>query len=160
LEDRHFLDTVTATGNEMARIEIIKLKWSGNLAPRYVMHVYVVSFRFTFHSMEQLRACADYYSRRTHPTSRLPERLLAEDFGGDWKKWKGWPGEAERWFERLPMYLLEEPKRKKVMKALADALDFVEKKGLLPEHEEGRRFRSEAESGYPRSITGKRNYDS
>lgn len=32
----------------------------------------------------------------------------------------------ERWFERLPMYLLEEPKRQKVIKALSKTLALVE----------------------------------
>jgi hypothetical protein len=35
--------------------------------------------------------------------------------------------EAHRWLERLPMYLLEEPKRKKVVKALNQALILAEK---------------------------------
>jgi hypothetical protein len=35
-------------------------------------------------------------------------------------------GKIERWFERLPMYLLEEPKRKKVVQALAKALQLEE----------------------------------
>jgi len=30
-------------------------------------------------------------------------------------------GEAQRWFERLPMHLLEEPKRRKVLEALTRA---------------------------------------
>jgi hypothetical protein len=32
----------------------------------------------------------------------------------------------DRWFERLPMYLLEEPKRQKVLKALSKALELAE----------------------------------
>jgi hypothetical protein len=40
---------------------------------------------------------------------------------GDMDHW-----EAERWFERLPMYLLEEPKRLKVIKALERALTLAE----------------------------------
>jgi len=42
----------------------------------------------------------------------------------DWRKIRGW--EVERWFERLPLYLLEEPKRKKVLQALTHALELVE----------------------------------
>jgi hypothetical protein len=36
------------------------------------------------------------------------------------------PGEAQRWFERLPMHLREEPKRRKLVMALRQALQFVE----------------------------------
>jgi len=31
-------------------------------------------------------------------------------------------GECERWFERLPLFLREEPKRRRVVKALQEAL--------------------------------------
>jgi len=34
--------------------------------------------------------------------------------------------DVERWFERLPMYLLEEPKRQKVLKALCRAFALAE----------------------------------
>jgi len=37
---------------------------------------------------------------------------------------------VERWFERLPMYLLEEPKRQKVLKALHKTLAMVETEEL------------------------------
>jgi hypothetical protein len=50
---------------------------------------------------------------------------LAAEFGSDWRELRGW--EIERWFERLPMYLLEEPKRRKVVKALTKALAAEEK---------------------------------
>lgn len=46
------------------------------------------------------------------------------DIGEDWRTQRGW--EVERWFERLPMYLLEEPKRQKVLKALSKALALAE----------------------------------
>jgi hypothetical protein len=46
------------------------------------------------------------------------------NLGDDWRKLRCW--EVERWFERLTMYLLEEPKREKVVKALREALDLVE----------------------------------
>jgi hypothetical protein len=39
--------------------------------------------------------------------------------GRHWRELRGW--DVERWFERLPMYLLEEPKRQKVLKAPQDA---------------------------------------
>jgi hypothetical protein len=74
----------------------------------------VCSFTFVFHTQEQLEALLDYYSRKTRPSSRIPGDRLG-DYGGD-----SW--ERQRWFERLPMFLLEEPKRKKVVGALRMAL--------------------------------------
>jgi len=49
---------------------------------------------------------------------------LAADLGEDWRELRGW--DVERWFERLPMYLMEEPKRQKVLKALSRALALAE----------------------------------
>jgi hypothetical protein len=71
--------------------------------------VNVVSFTFQFFSIEQVRDCLAYYERKTHPSSRLS--IGAADH---------W--EAQRWFDRLPMYLLEEPKRARVVRALSRAL--------------------------------------
>jgi hypothetical protein len=119
----------------MARIEVVKLN-SSALAPEYAIVVHVVSFRFGFGSLEQLRACIDYYRRKTHPTSRVPAQKLAADLGEDWREQRGW--EVERWYERLPMYLLEEPKRKKVLNALRDALALAEKDKILPSRPERR----------------------
>jgi hypothetical protein len=83
-----------------------------------------VSFTFRFATVAQLRECIAYYETKTHPSSRIPAKELADDRGEDWKEQRGW--EVERWFERLPMYLLEEPKRQKVLKALNKALNLVE----------------------------------
>jgi hypothetical protein len=82
--------------------------WERRAAPKRA------SFTFRFFSIDQLRDCLAYYERKTHPSSRLP-------IAGDIDHW-----EAQRWFERLPMYLLEEPKRVKVVKALGRALTFAE----------------------------------
>jgi hypothetical protein len=49
---------------------------------------------------------------------------MAADLEEDWRELRGW--EVERWFERLPMYLLEEPKRQKVLKGLSRALALAE----------------------------------
>jgi hypothetical protein len=81
----------------------------GYVTEPWVYFVRVCSFTFEFHSIEQIEACLEYYSQKTHPSSRLS--IGAADH---------W--EVQRWFERLPMYLLEEPKRQKVVKALAAAL--------------------------------------
>jgi len=81
-----------------------------SLLAREVWFVRVCSFTFVFHTLPQIEACLAYYSKRIHPSSRLP----ADQMGDHW--------EHQRWFERLPMYLLEKPKRKKVVSALRTAV--------------------------------------
>jgi hypothetical protein len=95
--------------NQMHEISVFK---SPNLTliPSFVYFVSVCSFTFEFHSTKQIEACLNYYSEKNHDSSRRYDTL-----GGD--HW-----EFQRWFERLSMYLLEEPKRQKVVKALAKAL--------------------------------------
>jgi hypothetical protein len=114
----------------MARIEKVLLRESTSLVPRHAIVVHVASFKFGFGNLEQLKACIDYFSRKTHPTSRIPAKAIAADIGEDWRELRGWG--IERWFESLPMYLMEEPKRKKVVKALQEALEFAKKEDLLP----------------------------
>jgi type VI protein secretion system component VasA len=92
------------------------------IVPKNVLVVSVASFTFHFFSVEQLRDCLAYYEQKTHPSSRLPV--------GGMDHW-----EAQRWFERLPMYLLEEPKRAKVVKALNRALTVAES-GAFSGHRE------------------------
>ena len=79
------------------------------LEPHEVLFVRVVGFTFVFHSVEQLRACLAFYARKIHPTSRMPF-----DDGDHW--------ERQRWFDKLPLFLREEPKRIKVVAALEEAL--------------------------------------
>jgi hypothetical protein len=95
-----------------------------NLIPRSVIVVEVVSFTFRFADVSQLQKCIAYYKTKTRPTSRIPAKELAAELGEDWRELRGW--EVERWFERLPMYLLEEPKRQKVLKALEKAENLLE----------------------------------
>ena len=84
--------------------------WRAPTLEKYdVYFVSVCGFKFEFHSIEQIRACLKYYSVKIHPSSRM-------DIGGA----DNW--EMQRWYERLPMYLREEPKRQKVVKALQKAL--------------------------------------
>ena len=87
------------------------------LIPKSVLLVNVVSFTFQFFTVQQVRDCIAYFNQKAHPSSRLS--ISAADH---------W--EAQRWFERLPMYLLEEPKRKKVVKALNQALILAEREGF------------------------------
>jgi hypothetical protein len=70
-------------------------------------------FQFVFHSVVQVELCLDYYRLRHHPSSRLP--VNDGNFGGD--HW-----ETQRWFEKLPQFLLEKAKRPKVVAALEEAL--------------------------------------
>jgi hypothetical protein len=85
---------------------------SGGLAPYKVCIVEVYGFEFVFHSVMQIELCLDYYLRKTQPTSRLP--VHTQFLGGD--HW-----ETQRWFEKLPMFLLEKSKKAKVTAALTRA---------------------------------------
>lgn len=78
-----------------------------------VLFVRVCGVTLVFHARYQLDACLDLFRRKLHPSSRLP--VYAENYGGD-------HSETQRWFERLPMYLREEPKRLQVVRALEQAL--------------------------------------
>ena len=83
------------------------------IVPYKVCLVSVFGFTFVFHSLTQLRLCLEYYSIEHQPSSRLP--VYDKNLGGD--HW-----ETQRWFEKLPQFLLEKPKRQKVVVALTDAL--------------------------------------
>ena len=88
------------------------------LEPHAVLFVRVAAFTFQFHSLEQLQACRAFYAQRHQPTSRLP--VATGDYGGD-------HSECQRWFERLPLYLREEPKRVRVVAALEAAVHAIGK---------------------------------
>jgi len=83
------------------------------IIPHNVVFVSVCSFTFRFDTKEQLQRVLRYYEQKIVPTSRQPESVWGMR-GGD-------HSEAERWFEKLPLFLREEPKRLKVVKALRDA---------------------------------------
>jgi hypothetical protein len=85
-----------------------------SLSAREIWFVRVCSFTFVFHTLAQVEACLDFYNKKVHPSSRIPGDRLP-NYGGDHR-------ERQRWFERLPTYLLEEPKRKKVVAALRAAV--------------------------------------
>ena len=78
-----------------------------------VYFVRVCSFTFEFHSIGQIKLCLEYFEKKIHPSSRI-------DIGGA----DSW--EVQRWYERLPAYLLEEPKRLLIVKALMSAIDEFE----------------------------------
>jgi hypothetical protein len=103
-------------GNPMWYIDDAQRKryWkSPTLTDYKVCLVTVCSFTFIFHSTEQIEMCLGYYRAEHHPSSRLP--VYTENLGGD-------HSETQRWFEKLPQYLLEKPKRLKVVNALEKAL--------------------------------------
>jgi len=109
---------IGATLSVVARIWKERLNTFGRsveLEPREVVLVRVASFTFRFSTTKQLRECIEYYEQKTHQSSRIPAKVIAAHLGPDWRELRGW--DVERWFERLPMYLLEEPKRQKVLKA-------------------------------------------
>ncbi|HKN72036.1 MAG TPA: hypothetical protein VJX30_13450 [Terriglobales bacterium] len=111
----------------MARISkesLKRLDGKASLVPRNVIVVRVASFTFRFGTIKQLQECITYYQKKTRPSSRIAAKTIEAEVGQDWRELRGW--EVERWFERLPMYLLEEPKRQKVLKALSKALDLAE----------------------------------
>ncbi len=77
------------------------------LIDRWVYFVVVCGFTFEFHSLEQIERALSYFEHKTHPTSALPGVTLEHYW--------------QRWFERLPLWLFEEPKRLRVISALRRA---------------------------------------
>jgi hypothetical protein len=92
--------------------------WGTTPPPTHVLMVHVASFTFHYFSIAQILDCLAYYSQKVHPSSRAS--VGAADH---------W--EVQRWFERLPMYLMEEPKRLKVVKALERAMNVAESEGVF-----------------------------
>ena len=84
-----------------------------NLNSRWVYFVHVCSFTFQFQSLQQIEECLVHFSQKIHPSSMLPDVTLEHD----WQSWE----------QRLPYWLFEEPKRKRVVKALQCALRAFEK---------------------------------
>jgi hypothetical protein len=104
-------------GNPMWYVDDAQSKqhWRApSLSSYKVCLVTVHGFTFMFHSVGQIELCLQYYSREHHPTSRLP--VYTENLGGD-------HNETQRWFEKLPQFLLEKSKRSKVVAALRKALE-------------------------------------
>src|SRR5437660_10946466 len=89
------------------------------LDPHCVYFVRTCCFEFEFHSLGQLQACLDHFSRKIQPTSRIPEKELP-NYGGD-------HSEVQRWFERLPMKLMDNHRRPRVVAALKSALEDFKK---------------------------------
>jgi hypothetical protein len=88
---------------------------SSLLVQKWVYFVQVCSFTFQFHGLDSIENMLIVFDQKPAPTSHRT-----------WDDGKGVDGENERYFwpvERLPLYLFEEPKRQKVVKALKRALE-------------------------------------
>ena len=92
------------------------------LVPVYTYFVRVCGFTFKFGSVAQLGPVLEYYQQKTRPSSRRATKHYAFEHDV-----------CQRWFERLPGKLREEPKRQKVIQALERALiEFAEYLNRFP----------------------------
>ncbi|HZL87661.1 MAG TPA: hypothetical protein VFB96_04730 [Pirellulaceae bacterium] len=85
--------------------------------PRWIYHVEVCRFTFSFFSLEMIKEYLDFYSQKVLPPSR---------FSGVSPYSKGAAasvGDGQTRFERLPLRLRKESNRKRVVQALARAMD-------------------------------------
>lgn len=111
----HSLETTPVTGGNLPSRYALRVAHTFEttphlkLAPAWVYFVSVCSFTFTFRSLDQIRACLEFYNRKVLDGSRIDK--------GAADHW-----EVQTWYQRLPLYLREEPKRQKVIKALSRAL--------------------------------------
>ena|SRR6185437_1321212 len=83
-----------------------------------VICVHVCSFTFRFVSKREIEEYIKFFQAKTHPTSRVPASMLPDS---NFRQWH-----SQRWYERLPLFLQEESKRKKVLKALSEAIAMLE----------------------------------
>jgi hypothetical protein len=88
----------------------------GGFVAKWQYYVRVCSFTFSFSSVEEIQEYLDYFSRKIHPTSAdwAGNRRIYLNVGDHYDR--------QTCFDRLPLYLKEEPKRHKVAKALQKAL--------------------------------------
>ena len=84
-----------------------------NLVATEFICVSVCSFTFRFVSQDEIREYISFFEKKTHPSSSLPLPQGVDSFF----RWH-----SQRWYERLPMYLQEEAKRQRVLKALRRAI--------------------------------------
>lgn len=84
------------------------------LIPDWIYYVEVCSFTFTFGSLEHIEEYLAHFSQKIHP-SRADGAAHGSYSHGD-------HFERQGMFDRLPLYLFEEPKRLKVVNALTRAL--------------------------------------
>ena len=93
-------------------------RYARNLVKNEFICVSVCSFTFRFESKEEIAEYISFFEKKTHPTSRVPDEMLADCSFRHWH--------SQRWYERLPLFLQEEPKRKKVLKTLGEAVAMIE----------------------------------
>ena len=62
----------------------------------WVYFVDVAAFTFQFQSLAQMNECLEFFRQKIHPTSIQPDVTLEHYW--------------QRWYERLPRWLFEEPK--------------------------------------------------
>jgi hypothetical protein len=84
------------------------------LVSREFVCVSVCSFTFRFESKDEIREYISFFEKKTHPSSRIPNFPEGKDSFYRWH--------SQRWYERLPMYLQEEAKKERVLKALHKAI--------------------------------------
>jgi hypothetical protein len=87
------------------------------LVIRDLICVSVCLFTFRFYSGDEILEYIAFFEKKTHPSSTLPIPRGADSFF----RWH-----AQRWYERLPMYLQEDGKRERVLKALRRAISLLE----------------------------------
>ncbi len=91
-------------------------RWRAPTLQRYTVYfVRVCGFTFEFHSLEQLKVCLKFFSQKVRPSSMI--RFSEADRRITWLHWV-----CQRWFERLPMQLLEERRRVRIVPTLQKAL--------------------------------------
>jgi hypothetical protein len=75
---------------------------------RWVYFVEACGFRFEFQSVGEAGECLRFFSEKIRPSSREPGHGLEHYW--------------QRWHERLPLWLFEEAKRRRVVVALERAI--------------------------------------
>lgn len=120
------------------RKELGGLGPSDPLIEHWDYFVKVCGFTFKAENLDQIREMIEYYSKKTHPTSRrpdpgeidtivrdkgLPRSTVIEQYRNE-MRWH--PECAQRWFEKVPKHLEGEKYRHRVVKALTEAVEYFE----------------------------------
>lgn len=93
-------------------------QYARSLVNRELICIDVCSFTFKFVNKDEILQYITFFEKRTHPTSRVPESMLPDCTFRHWH--------SQRWYERLPLYLQEDAKREKVLKALHKAVALID----------------------------------
>ena len=90
--------------------------WPNPLTPSINYFVEVCGFTFQFGTLDDMREAREWFSIKVHPSSRLPDSvwLRAEH------------DVAQKWHERLPVFIKKGSKRGRIIRAFDEALrDFA-----------------------------------